>query len=280
MPLTRRQTLEELAKIGHRPRKLLGQNYLIDGNIVTKSLTLAEVQAGDVVVEVGPGLGTLTRSLLEIGARVWAIEYDPEMVHYLRSEVVPDFPDQLHLVHGDAVKTPRAGLPDRLAAQPFKVVANLPYAISTPWMDAMLSGPLPERMVLMLQRETADRFAAASGSKKFGAISIFLQSAFDVLKGHAVPRSCFHPAPEVDSFLLNLRRKAEPFRFDDETRQTIRSLFQHRRKQMGSLIKRSGSAVTTGWIEEIEAAGFTAQSRPEDLPVELWQKLQRRTASG
>jgi len=274
MPLTRRQTLEELSKIGHRPRKQLGQNYLVDGNIVAKSLALAEVEAGDRVVEIGPGLGTLTRSLLEAGAEVWAAEFDPEMVDYLNQAVVPRSEQRLHLLAGDAVKYPRAGLPIEQAEQGFKVVANLPYAVSTPWMDAVLQAPLPTRMVIMLQRETADRFSADPGSKKFGAISIVLQSAFDVLKGHPVPHSCFHPAPEVDSYLLNLRRKQAPFIFSPETRQLMRLLFQQRRKQIGSLVKKTGSITALTWIDKISEMGFDSRTRPEDLPIRAWQQLE------
>lgn len=274
MPLTRRQTLEELTKLGHRPRKVLGQNYLIDGNIVAKSLMLAEVKSGDRVLEVGPGLGTLSRSLLEQGAQVWAVEFDPEMVRYLENEIVPQYPGRFHLMAGDAVKNPRGGLPALEAGQGFKVVANLPYAISTPWLDAVLQAPLPSHMVLMLQRETADRFSAGPGSKKLGAISIVLQSAFDVRKGHPVPRSCFHPAPEVESYLLNLRRKPSPFMFGPEARQIMRGLFQHRRKQLGSLVRRMDSAAAQLWLSTIEKMGHDPRTRPEDLPLIAWQKLE------
>src|SRR5207237_4941627 len=95
----------------------------------------------------------------------------------------------------------------------FKVVANLPYAIATPWLDEVLSGPLPARMVLMLQQEAAQRYTATPGSKSFGAISIFLQSAFELAPGHKVAAACFYPRPDIESHLLNLRRRALPFAF-------------------------------------------------------------------
>lgn len=274
MPLTRRQTLAELTKLGHRPRQQLGQNYLVDGNIVEKSLRLAAVAAGDQIVEVGPGLGTLTRSLLEAGAHVWAVEFDPQMVAYLEHEVVPSAGSKLQLMPGDAVEFPRAGLPSEEAKVGFKVVANLPYAISTPWMDSLLQGPLPTHLVLMLQKETADRFSAAPGSKKFGAISIFLQSAFQVCKGHPVARGCFHPPPEVDSYLINLKRHPEPFLFGTESRTLIRELFQQRRKQLGNLVKRSGSETAARWVRKIEASGIAPSIRPEQLPLAAWQQLE------
>src|SRR4051812_15304146 len=123
MPLSPTETRDVLARLGHQPKRRLGQNFLVDGNIVRKSLALAEVAAGDVVVEIGPGLGTLTSALLEAGASVWAIEQDRALHAYLAAELVPRYPDTLHLREGDAVEEPRAGLPDDLAAAGFKVVA-------------------------------------------------------------------------------------------------------------------------------------------------------------
>ena len=116
--------------------------------------------------------------------------------------------------------------------------ANLPYAISTPWMDAVLSGPLPARMVLMLQREAAERYMAPPGTKAFGAISIFLQAAFEVGAGHRVPAACFSPRPDVDSHLLHLIRQAAPFRFDPAVKALIRACFQQRRKQIGATLRK------------------------------------------
>ena len=213
MALTPTETRELLARLGHAPKRFLGQNFLVDGNIVRKSLELARVSAGDTVVEVGPGLGTLTGALLEAGADVWAVERDRTLHGHLAEGLARRFPETFHLAEGDAVELPLAGLPAALAPD-FKVVANLPYAISTPWMDAVLSGPLPARMVLMLQREAADRYSAAPGTRSFGAISIFLQAAYDIAPGHRVGSACFHPRPDVDSTLLHLVRKAAPHVFD------------------------------------------------------------------
>src|ERR1019366_261268 len=108
----------------------------------------------------------------------WAVERDRTLHAYLGSGLAAKFPGTFHLAEGDAVDIPLAGIPSARAPE-CKVVANLPYAISTPWMDAVLSGPLPSRMVLMLQREAADRYTATPGTRNFGAISIFLQAAFD-----------------------------------------------------------------------------------------------------
>lgn len=272
MPLTLSGTRELLARLGHSPKRFLGQNYLIDGNIVRKSVELGEVQPGEAVVEVGPGLGTLTSELLAAGATVWAVEKDSTMAAHLRATLAVAYPGRLHLIEEDAVAHPIADLPaERTGA--FKIIANLPYAISTPWMDAVLGGPLPSRMVLMLQQEAAQRYIAEPGTKQFGAISIFVQSAFLTDRGHKVPATCFYPAPDVESYLLNLVRRPEPFIFAPAVKRLIRECFQQRRKQIGSLLRHKLPDGGTAWLAGLAGAGLDARARPEQIPVALWQQL-------
>ena len=228
VPLSPTATRELLTELEHLPNKKLGQNFLVDGNIVRKSIELAELAPGDSVVEVGPGLGTLTRAILESGAEVCAVERDATLAAHIRKHLLPGNP-QLNLIEGDCLDHPLAGLLGDTAERGFKIVANLPYAVSTPWVDAILSGPLPERMVLMLQKEAGDRYAAPHGSKTFGAISIFLQSAYTVHSKHLVPAQCFHPAPKVDSILIRLDRKPDAIRFSAAARECIRRIFTQRR---------------------------------------------------
>lgn len=273
MPLSPTATRELLAKLGHQPKRFLGQNFLVDGNIVRKSLELAQVQPGDAVVEVGPGLGTLTSALLEAGAEVWAVEKDRNLHLHLEEALLPQSGGRLHLLEGDAVEHPRAGFEPGPAQRPFKVVANLPYAISTPWMDAVLSGPLPERMVLMLQQEAAQRYAARPGTKQFGAISIFLQAAYDLAPGHKVDAACFYPAPEIESYLFHLVRRASPHVFALATRGIIRACFQQRRKQVGGVLRGLLPDGGAAWLAELAAAGVPPQTRAEAIPVELWLRL-------
>ncbi len=274
MPLSPSATRDLLARIGHQPKRFLGQNFLVDGNIVRKSLELAEVTAGDRVVEVGPGLGTLTGALLEAGAEVWAIEKDRGLHAHLAATLQSRFPDRLHLREGDAVADPLAGFipdPTRLRSD-FKIVANLPYAIATPWIDAVIGGPLPARMVLMLQQEAAQRYIAPPGSKSFGAISIFLQAAYSIDPGHRVAAGCFFPRPDVESQLLNLVRRPAPFVFPAAAKAVIRGCFQQRRKQIGALL-RSRLGVSGGWRELLREGGLSEQARPEAIPVEWWVRF-------
>jgi 16S rRNA (adenine1518-N6/adenine1519-N6)-dimethyltransferase len=273
MPLTPSATRELLATLGHQPKRFLGQNFLIDGNIVRKSLDLAEVRAGDTVVEIGPGLGTLTTTLLEAGAEVWAVEKDRTLHAHLTETLAPRFPATFHLLEGDAVEQPLAALPAERANAGFKIVANLPYAIATPWLDAVLSGPLPARLVLMLQQEAAQRYVAQPGTKSFGGISIFLQSAYAVAPGHKVEAACFYPRPDVDSYLLHLARRPEPFVFSAESKTLIRSCFQQRRKQIGGLLRGRLPDHGAAWLAQLAAAGVSPQARPEDIPTELWRRL-------
>ncbi len=274
MPLSPTSTRELLARLGHEPKRFLGQNFLVDGNIVRKSIELAQVKAGDAVVEIGPGLGTLTSALLDAGAEVWAVEKDRNLHAHL-AETLGKTRPSLHLLEGDAVDQPRAGLDpaDGGRSRPFKIVANLPYAIATPWLDGVLSGPLPERMVLMLQQEAAQRYVAQPGSKTFGAISIFLQAAYAVAPGHKVDASCFFPQPDIESYLLHLTRRPEPYVFPAATKALIRACFQQRRKQIGGLLRGKLPDGGAAWIARLTAAGLGAHARPEQIPVALWQRL-------
>lgn len=270
MPLSPSDTRDLLARLGHSPKRFLGQNFLVDGNIVRKSLALAEVQAGDRVVEVGPGLGTLTTALLEAGAEVWAVEKDRALHAHLAETLGARFRGRFHLLEGDAVEHPLAGLD---ATGDFKIVANLPYAIATPWLDAVLSGPLPGRMVLMLQQEAAQRYVAQPGSKSFGAISIFLQSAYAIAPGHKVAAACFHPRPEVESHLLHVVRRPEPFLFSAPVRELIRACFQQRRKQLGALLRSRRPELAPDVRGLLARHGLTEKARPEETPIRCWQEL-------
>lgn len=272
MPLSPTATRDLLDQLEHFPNKKLGQNFLVDGNIVRKSIELAEINNGSSVVEVGPGLGTLTRATLEAGAKLWAVERDATLAEHLRKNLLPRQPN-LELIEGDCLDYPRANLPENLAKQGYKIVANLPYAVSTPWMDAVIAGILPERMVLMLQKEAGDRYAAPHGRKTFGAISIFLQSAFKIHSKHLVSAHCFHPAPKVDSVLLRLDRKNDAISFSPAARECIRRIFTQRRKQLGALCKRDPQLGALEWFNNLLSEGITPTIRPEELPLEMWQRM-------
>ena len=266
--LTPGMTRDYLDKLGVRPRKSYGQNFLVDANLVRKSLEMAGVKAGEDIVEVGPGLGTLTRGLLNAGAKVWAVEFDKVMVCHLEEDLLSKAGGMLDILEGDAVDFPRGNL---LETKPFNIVANLPYAITSNWLEGILAGgTLPGRMVLLVQKEAAQRLMADIGTKSLGAISLFLQSAYFQGGQYPVARTCFYPAPDVDSVLLRLDLREDAFLFSKDQRATIRQIFTMRRKQLGSVCRKMG---LENWFGKVMDAGLPEGVRPEGVPLELWRQL-------
>ena len=242
---------------------------MIDGNIVRKSLEWGNIHAAEPIVEIGPGLGTLSEALLKTGADLYAVEKDPTLAAHLRNIFSNN--ERFHLLEGDALDHP-VGMIDFSNISSYKIIANLPYAISSPWLDAVLSQPtLPDDMVLLLQKETADRFAANPGSGTFGPISIFLQSAYRVQNVHKVSRNCFYPVPKIDSALIHLTRLPKPFLFETEKKKAIRQLFTQRRKQVGALLKKD--ALYLSWRAYLEEQKVPLLHRPENIDIAHWQEM-------
>lgn len=268
--LSLKDTLEILKNIKQLPKKHLGQNFLVDKNIVQKSIQLSNVNAGDKVVEVGPGLGTLTRALLATGCHVYAIEFDRALFEYLQST----FSDikNFNVFCGNAVDFPTAGFDSD--TQLYKVVANLPYNISTPWFDAILSkNNLPDTITVMLQKEAALRLTSLHGSKHYSAISIFLNSAYACDTMFSVARSSFSPMPKVDSVILHLKKKREVKRFSIQSKEMIRKVFTQRRKQLLSLIKLYLPEKEEMYLQMIKKFNLAMTVRAEDCPIEFWQDV-------
>jgi 16S rRNA (adenine1518-N6/adenine1519-N6)-dimethyltransferase len=273
MALSPSETTRLLRQLEHRPNKKLGQNFLVDGNLVQKSLRMADLPEGVPVLEIGPGLGTLTEKLLSSGHPVYAVEIDRRLEKHLRQSLVHYLEsDQLDLLRADAVKSPLGNLPEQI--HQYAVVANLPYAISSAWLEGVLgSGKLPVRMVMMLQKEAAERMLARPGTKEFNALSIFLQSCYQPSGTHPVPGQCFYPAPSVDSVLLRMDRLPQPIEFSKSARELVRRIFTQRRKQIGSLIKKEPEPiieVMQGWLAE---EGLCPTLRPEKIEVGQWATL-------
>ncbi len=279
MTLSPSATLDALQSLGHLPKKALGQNFLIDSNIVHKAIDLACIAPGDTVVEIGPGLGTLSEGLLQRGVALYAVEKDPKLYAYLKAELGPKYP-RFCLLQGDAMDYPVAGLPVEVEA--FKIVANLPYAISTPWLERILRGRLPRCMVLMLQKETAERFMASSGTKAYSPMSILLEGAYTKEASHAVSRQCFHPVPKVDSMLLCLKRKEDPFIFSEKAYRLLRTFFTQRRKQIQNLCRQQKEMYPglNLWLERIAGLGSSPLDRPGDLAFGAWKALEDCVESG
>lgn len=273
MPLSPSETTALLDRLGHLPKKKLGQNFLIDGNIVDKSIQLADLPSSGNVLEIGPGLGTLTRKLLESGQTVHAVELDQRLAENLENtETEAIKSEQLYITRGDAVKNPLGSLPEAITQ--YAIVANLPYAISSAWLESVLNtGRVPHRMVLMMQKEAVERIWADSGTKEYHALSIFMSNAYEFTEKHSVSRQCFYPAPAVDSMLIRMDLKNDAFLFPKQVRKLIRKIFTQRRKQLGSLAKKEDPITKKAIFEWLDSLNQPYTSRPEQISTEGWKKL-------
>ncbi|MDR2436065.1 MAG: 16S rRNA (adenine(1518)-N(6)/adenine(1519)-N(6))-dimethyltransferase RsmA [Puniceicoccales bacterium] len=260
-------TVNALAAMGHRPAKKFGQNFLVDMNVVEKFVRFAGLEEGDNVVEIGPGLATVSREILRYGAKLFAIELDGRLFQFLRDTCGGN--KNFNLMRGDAVEFPIAALDETCTN--YKIVASLPYAISSPWLESLLEcAHLPQSISLIIQLDAANRFLAPHGTKSFGPMSIFLQSAYRKVAAHKISRNSFYPIPGVDSTMIFLAKKEAPFLFSRETKRKIRDIFTNRRKQMGKVSRGHGPSVES-WLNGNK---IPPSARPEQIPLEAWQDFQ------
>lgn len=252
-----------LKSFGLHASKRLGQNFLVDGAVVKDIVAAAEIVAGDRVLEIGPGIGTLTQGLLEAGAHVAAVELDKKLPAVL-AETLASY-DHLRVVPGDILKTDIRALMEN---QPFKVAANLPYYITTPILLALLEQRLPiTHIVTMVQKEVAERMIAAPGSKIYGALSVAVQYHTEPrIVREVAPRS-FIPAPEVASAVIACRKREKPpVEVEDERMffRVVRAAFGQRRKTLANALLGVGAS-KTAVRRALEEAGIDAQRRGETL---------------
>ncbi|QKV92917.1 16S rRNA (adenine(1518)-N(6)/adenine(1519)-N(6))-dimethyltransferase RsmA [Streptomyces sp. NA02950] len=260
---------ELAARLGVRPTKQRGQNFVIDANTVRRIVRTAGVRPDDVVVEIGPGLGSLTLALLEAADRVTAVEIDDVLAAALPGTVearLPGRADRFALVHQDALRVTELPGP-----APTALVANLPYNVAVPVLLHMLARfPSIERTLVMVQSEVADRLAAAPGSKVYGVPSVKAAWYARVKRAGAIGRNVFWPAPNVDSGLVSLERRPEPPRTTATREQVfavVDAAFAQRRKTLrAALAGWAGSAAAAE--AALTAAGISPQARGEALTVE------------
>ncbi|MDR0756102.1 MAG: 16S rRNA (adenine(1518)-N(6)/adenine(1519)-N(6))-dimethyltransferase RsmA [Puniceicoccales bacterium] len=267
MALTLLQTKDLLKRLAIHPRRKWGQNFLVNPVFVERSLKWAQIKSADVVVEVGPGCGTLTDDLVRAKAHVFAIEKDPILFEHIRNTW-----NTACIICEDAVQYPVGSY--NADDTNYKIVANLPYAIASIWLDRVLELPqLPTRMVLMVQTEAADRWFSRENSKKFCPLSIFLQSAYQLENKCTVAKRCFYPQPKVDSTLLSLVKQAQVFTFERTCKQLIRNVFAHRRQQIGHVCKALQSAYANALITFLQENAVDLSCRAECLPMGIWQRF-------
>jgi 16S rRNA (adenine1518-N6/adenine1519-N6)-dimethyltransferase len=254
-----------------RPKKHLGQHFLFDPRILGRIAAALPAGEGAAVLEIGPGKGTLTAALVERGFRVTAIERDRDLV----PELAARFPG-VRLIHGDALKEDWSRAVERAAGEPWFVIGNIPYNITTPLIDRALTPPRPQTVVFLIQREVADRLAAEPGTSAYGALTVGVQAAARVERLFTVPAGAFRPPPEVESAVVRLTPLARPVVAEGATvafRQLVVSLFGARRKQLAR-----GLRTVTGWgadrVEQVlRGAGLDPTHRPETLSVADFGRL-------
>jgi 16S rRNA (adenine1518-N6/adenine1519-N6)-dimethyltransferase len=251
-----------------RPRKSLSQNFLTDPEALDAIVAAAELEPGDRVIEVGPGLGVLTRRLLAAGSSVLAVELDPRLADYLRRELGGI--ERFELIEADALSLhPRELVIDG----PFKLVANIPYHITSPLLHAFLEGEHPpELTVLLVQLEVAERVAAPPGGMSY--LSVFAQNVAEAEVVARVPAIAFEPEPAVDSAILRLRRRAHPAVQPGDEREpfyrVVQAGFRQRRKQVHNGLSRELPVDREAVEAALDGCGITPDRRPQTLTVDEW----------
>jgi len=241
------------------PKKSLGQHFLVDENILGVIGRLADLDAADVVLEIGPGLGVLTTYLVDRVAHVHAVEFDRSLEPGLREALDGRENVDVHL--GDALRLDLAAL----EPAPSKLVSNLPYNIATPLVVESLDGlPGLDLWCVMVQREVADRFFAQPSTKAYGAVSVLVQLAAERTGLHRVSRTVFRPRPNVDSALVAFRRHELPADFA-RVKQVVTAAFAHRRKQLANSLELAGVATRDTATEALRTIGRESAVRAEEL---------------
>lgn len=253
--MTPTEVRQLLVELDLRPSKALGQNFLIDGNVLEIIAREADIRSNETVLEIGPGLGALTYKLTDRAAKVIAIEKDGRLAAFIRQR----YPE-VELIHGDACKV------DLPACD--KVVANLPYSISTAILERFVEGAAPpRRLVLTVQKEVGQRLAAKPRQKDYGALTLFTQLRYHVTVVHIVSPRCFIPAPNVESAIIALDRREPRVKLEAGApfHESVRHGFQQRRKMLRKLI---------GAHDRVDAAlvavGAVTTARAEELSLDQW----------
>ena len=266
MTPSKQPSLRRLEQFGVRPVRDLGQNFLIDSNLLDVIAREADLGPDDVVLEVGGGLGVLSEHLAATAAHVHVVEVDERLAPALRDALAPFANTTLHLA--DAVKLDYGALDP----VPTKVVANLPYGVAaTVMLDTVAVLPSVTRWVAMVQREVGERLAAAPGTPAYGAPSVLAQLSCEVKVARAVSRTVFHPVPNVDSVLVRLERTGPPAAAD--VRRLVSAGFAHRRKALPRSLALSGAADRDAARAALTGLGLPEDVRAERLAPPQWTAL-------
>nr|WP_296156973.1 16S rRNA (adenine(1518)-N(6)/adenine(1519)-N(6))-dimethyltransferase RsmA [uncultured Blautia sp.] len=271
-------TIEVLQKYGFVFQKRFGQNFLIDTHVLDKIIAASEITKDDFVLEIGPGIGTMTQYLADAAREVTAVEIDDALIPILQ-DTLKEW-DNVSVIHGDILKTDINKIAEeKNQGKPIKVVANLPYYITTPIIMGLFESHVPvESITVMVQKEVADRMQTGPGSKDYGALSLAVQYYAKPEIVANVPPNCFMPRPKVGSAVIRLTRHKEmPVQVDDEKLmfRLIRASFNQRRKTLSNSLKNSQELNYSK--EQVETAitesGLPLNIRGEALTLEQFAEL-------
>lgn len=255
-------------------RKSYGQNFLIDSHVIDKIIAAAGIDKNTEVLEIGPGIGTLTQYLAEAAGNVVAVEIDDKLIPILE-KTLSEY-DNVRIIHGDILKQDIGSI---FEGRPFKIVANLPYYITTPIIMSLLESGVPaDSITVMIQKEVADRMKASPGSKDYGALSLAVQYYADPYLAANVPPNCFMPRPNVGSAVIRLRRlETPPVKTNDPVLmfKIIRAAFNQRRKTLANAVKNyEGLSYSREEVEQaLEQMGLDVRVRGEALELSQFAEL-------
>lgn len=271
------QVREVLDRHGFTFSKGLGQNFLIDGNIVRKIVKGAQITKDDYVLEIGPGMGTLTEELALNARKVIAIELDQRLKPVLEETLEPY--DNVEIVYGDVLKLPlREIIEEKCQGQSVKVVANLPYYVTTPIIGRLIEEELPLHSIsVMVQKEVADRMVAKPHTKDYGALTLFVRFYTEPRIIMKVPKTVFMPQPKIDSSVIRLDLKEQiPDVNRDSYFKLVKAAFSKRRKTLINALSTFGLEADKEAIREaLKRAGIEETLRGEDLSMEDYIRLAR-----
>ena len=271
-------TIEVLQKYGFVFQKRFGQNFLIDTHVLDRIIEASEITKDDFVLEIGPGIGTMTQYLAEAAREVTAVEIDDALIPILK-DTLKEW-DNVTVLHGDILKTDIRKIADeKNQGRPIKVVANLPYYITTPIIMGLFESHVPvDSITVMVQKEVADRMQTGPGSKDYGALSLAVQYYAEPKIVANVPPNCFMPRPKVGSAVIRLTRHQNPpvTTLDEKLMfRLIRASFNQRRKTLSNSLKNSQELLYSK--EEVETAitecGLPLNIRGEALTLEQFARL-------
>ncbi len=265
---------QELKEYGLFSKKRLGQHFLVDRNILNKVVGAARVGKEDVVLEVGPGLGQMTIALSRQAKRVVAVEIDEGLAAVLKKKL-EDYPN-VEVIRNDILEIDFKHF-FRKETRPVKVVANLPYQISTPLLFRFIeSKGIFSALTLMLQREVAERMVASPGRKEYGPLSIFIQAFSDVWIQFIIKPTAFFPSPKVESALVQMSWKEKPkveMKDEEWFKKVVKACFAYRRKTLMNGLRHSGLPLPESVESRMEQIGIDPRRRPETLTIQEFVSL-------